>query len=90
MPRRTVLALEHVEDVAVAAVDMQAGALLARREARQRRVDRGIVREDLDAALRGVGDDLAAARRDHGHHRESVTPTPQRVRSVIPSQDNDA
>ena len=55
------LALEHVEEVGVAAVDVQVRALAAGAEPRPRRVQRVVVGEDLDPPVRRVADDLAAA-----------------------------
>ena len=60
------LALEHVEQVGVLAVDVQVGAVAARPEARPRGVQAVVAREDLDPAGGRVADDLAAARRYDG------------------------
>jgi hypothetical protein len=43
----------------VAAVDVQVGAVTARSEPRPRRVQRVVVREDLDASVGRVADDFA-------------------------------
>lgn len=67
------LAGEHVEEVAVLAVDVQVGALAAGREARPGRVQRVVVGEHLDAPLGRVADDLAAARR---HHHDAAAHEP--------------
>jgi hypothetical protein len=58
------LALEDVEEVGVAAVDVQVRALAVRAEPRPCRVQRVVVGEDLDPPLRRVADDLAPAGRD--------------------------
>jgi len=58
-------ALQHVEQVGVAAVDVQVGALAARREPRPGGVHRVVLGEDLDPPVGGVGDQLARAARHH-------------------------
>lgn len=55
------LTLEDVEEIAVAAVDVQVRALAVWPESRPRRVQRFMVGEDLDPAARRVADDLAGA-----------------------------
>ncbi len=65
------LAVEHVEEVGVAPVYVQVGAVAVRPEARVGYVQGVMVREDRDATVRRVADDLAAARRhqERGAHR---------------------
>jgi len=58
------LAVENVEEVGVVVVDVQVGAVATGGEARPRRVQPGVVGEDLDAPVGRVADDLAAAGRD--------------------------
>ena len=58
------LAVENVEEVGVVMVDVQVGAVATCGEARPRRVQPGVVGEDLDAPVGRVADDLAAAGRD--------------------------
>ena len=57
------LALEHVEEIGVQTVDVQVRAFAVRTEARPRRMQRLVFGEDLDAPVRRVADDLAAAER---------------------------
>ena len=59
------LALEHVEEVRVVLMHVQVRALHPGTEARQRRVHRIAVGQDLYAASRLVTDDLAPAGRNH-------------------------
>ena len=61
------LAGQHVEEVAVPAVDVEVRAGAARPEARPGRVQRVDVGEHLDAPVGRVADDLALARRDDLH-----------------------
>ena len=58
------LALEDVEEVGVLAVDVEAGAVAARTEARPGGVELVAVGEDEDGAVGRVADHLAAAGRD--------------------------
>jgi hypothetical protein len=70
------LALEDVEDVGVAAVDVQVRALAAGAEPRPCRVQRGVVGQDLHPPVGRVADDLAPAGRDDdrlAHGAESMT-----------------
>jgi hypothetical protein len=72
------LALQDVEEVGVVAVDVQVGALTVRSESRPRRVQRVVVREDLDASVGRVADDFARPGRYEGRfgyverHRRSA------------------
>ena len=60
------LAPEHVEEVAVTAVDVQLGTLAVWPEARPGRVQRLVVGQDLHPPVGRVADDLPAAARSQG------------------------
>ena len=78
------LAVEHVEEVGVVAVDVQVGAVAAGAEARPRRVQAVVLGEDLDAAVGRVADDLPSTRRDHyrSSHARSLRSAQTRTRGA--------
>ena len=80
------LTLEHVEEVGVAVVDVEAGALAAGAEARPGRVQLVAVGEDLDPAVGGVADDLALAGWDYDRlaHTATLALSPGCPRTAAP------
>jgi hypothetical protein len=78
------LAREHVEEVGVAAMDVQVRSLAARAEARPRRVQPLALGQDLHPPVVRVADDLASAGRDDGRLAHARYASTTRKSAVSP------